>query len=122
MESISALELAIKKAQSEGKIIFFHDFGNHYDIPSTYDYFVFHTFSTIEVFCKELYKYCREKCDTDNGIMNYEFPCYLTNDDFLIKLDEWKNIYVMNFPKNIDISEHENKIIEYFEKRNIHKK
>jgi len=112
MESFSALDLAINRAQKRKTILFYHDYGNNYDIPSTYDYFVFHKFTTIEHFCEELYEYCKEKSDTES--INYDFPNHLSNNDFLIIIDGWKNIYVTNFPQDIDISKHEDDIIKYF--------
>ncbi len=113
MKSISAQQLAIEKAQKENKIIIFEEYGNNYDVPYTYDYFVFFKFNTIEEFCKEIYDHCNEK---SLGSIDYKFPNYLTNDEFLINVG-WKNFRVDNFPENINISEHEKYIIEYFEKR-----
>jgi len=119
MESYTSLDLAMNKAEKEEKIIFYHDFGNNYDVESSYDYFVFHKFTTIENFCLELYNYCREKSDgSSRGPVDYEFPNYLTNDEFLIILDGWKNISVTNFPKDIDISKHEKEIMKYFKRNN----
>lgn len=111
----TALELAIEKAEKNKSILFFHDYGNNYDVESSYDYFVFHKFSTIETFCEELYDYCKDK--SGNNAIDYEFPDHFANDHFVIKLDVWKNIYVTNFPKNVDISLYEKQIMDYFENR-----
>lgn len=109
------LELAIEKAKKENNILFYHDYGNNYDIESLYDYFVFHEFTTIEFFCEELYDYCCEK--SDNEMNDYDFPDHLNNDDFMIVIDFWKNINVTNFPENINISEYGDMIINFFKNK-----
>ena len=119
MESFSALDLALAKARRTKKIVIYEEHGNNYDIPTTYDDFYFYKFTTIEKFCEDLYNHCKK--EYGNGKMEYEFPNYLTNDDFLIILEGYRNYNVTNFPVDIDVSKYEEEITKYFSEREQNK-
>ena len=112
-ERIDPLDLAKSKAIKENKIIIYEVLGNNYDIPSSYANFYYYEFDKIENFCEALYETCMEIYGYSN--LPYEFQC-IHNDEFFITIDDYRSVYITNFPDSIDISKHEDQILEYFEK------
>ncbi len=109
---ISVLELAFKHA--DNKIIIYLDYGNHYDRNSACKDFMFHSYKDINSLCQALFDYSYMKSEQNH--VEYEFPDHFTNDHFLLILDKYKDIYVTNFPDDIDISQYEREIMDTFEK------
>jgi hypothetical protein len=116
MTSYTALELAIEKAQSEKCMIFYQEYENN-DYSLSYENFIFYEFISSEDFCEAFYDFCLEKSDAN--VVCYELWDEINNDSIYLRLDAWKNIHVMNFCDNVDLSEYEEKLIKYFDEKKM---
>lgn len=122
MESnqLSALDLAIEKAKKENKIVIYRQFGDDYNCDITYENFYYHKYTTINNFCKEFYKICKKigkpyECRGDG--FTCEFTDHFSNDHFYARINSFVDMYVTNFPNNIDISNYEDYIEKYFDNK-----
>lgn len=80
-ESFTGLELALTKAKKEKKVLIYQDYGNNYNIASTYDDFYFHKFKNMKDFCDVLHEIISKILE--NG-KDYEFPDHFSNDHFYV--------------------------------------
>ncbi len=107
----TGLELAKEKASRERCILFYQQYET-VDYNISYDDFTFYDFVSKEDFLNELKNFIDLKSDKfDSEVELWEI------DDSLIylKVDSWKNLYVVSFDDNInkvDFSKFENDIEE----------